>query len=129
MAIFAAYLERIELSLLPVLERMFGSMRKNKQGNSCCQTALLGSVLHDEGQSPCVSWFDQLKRDQSHASLLGYHAHELASSHAVKKVFQRFQLCPYLPVPASPAKNLYLGIEKHHLTVVELGLNSYGYGQ
>jgi hypothetical protein len=44
-----------------------------------------------DGTSRHVSWFDQLKADESYAELLG--TDRLASSHAIKRFFGSFEFC------------------------------------
>ena len=120
LVLFAAYLQRIEL--LPVLEWMFGSMCKNNKGIAAAKLLFQVLCFMMDGSSRHISWFDQLKRDQNHASLLGCHAHEFASSHAVKRFFSGFSFVRiYL--------FRHLLLKQHCPTVIELGLDSMGYGQ
>ena len=68
LALFAQYLQGI--GLMPILERMFGSMRKNKKGMAVSDFFLQILCFFMDGSSPSLSWFDHLKRDESYVALL-----------------------------------------------------------
>lgn len=122
LTLFAAYLQRIDL--LPVLERMFGSMRKNSKGIAASKLLFQVLCFLMDGTSRHISWFDQLKRDQSHASVLDCHDHELASSHALKRFFGRFSFVRIYLFQHLLQKLLIWRLKKHRPAVVEPGLDS-----
>ena len=76
LALFAQYLQSIQL--MPVLEKMFASMRKNKKGIAVTDFFLQMLCFFMDGSSRRLSWFDHLKRDESYAALLACRQEELA---------------------------------------------------
>ena len=94
LALFVQYLQSIRL--MPIMERMFASMRKNKKGLAVSDFFLQILCFFMEGSSRHLSWFDHLKRDESYAALLACRKEDLASSHAVKRFFGKFFVRGYL---------------------------------
>ena len=88
LALFAQYLQIIRL--MPIIERMFGSMRKNKKGIAVSDFFAQILCFFMDGSSRHISWFDHLKRDEGYAALLSCSEQDLASSHAVKRFFGKF---------------------------------------
>ncbi len=88
LALFAQYLQNIRL--MPIIERMFGSMRKNKKGIAVSDFFAQILCFFMDGSSRHISWFDHLKRDEGYAALLSCSEQDLASSHAVKRFFGKF---------------------------------------
>ncbi len=68
LALFVQYLQGI--GLMPIMERMFAWMRKNKKGIAISDFFLQILCFFMDGSSPYLSWFDHLKRDESYAALL-----------------------------------------------------------
>jgi len=88
LALFATYLQSIQL--IPIMEKMFGTMRKNKKGVPVVAMLLQLLCFFMDGTSRHLTWFDELKKDESYAPLIGCQPHSLASSHAVKRFFGAF---------------------------------------
>ena len=88
LALFAQYLQSIRL--MPIIERLFGSMRKNKKGIAVSDFFVQILCFFMDGSSCHLSWFDHLKRDEGYAALLSCSEQDLASSHAVKRFFGKF---------------------------------------
>ena len=82
--------------LMPIMEKMFASMRKNKKGLAVSDFFLQILCFFMEGSSRHLSWFDHLKRDESYAALLACRKEDLAPSHAVKRFFGKFFVRGYL---------------------------------
>ena len=121
LALFAQYLQGI--GLLPILERMFGSMRKNKKGIAVSDFFLQILCFFMDGSSPRLSWFDHLKRDKSYAALLSCREEDLGSSHAVKRFFGKFLVRGYLF--RHLLRMLFIWrLKKSSPGVIELGLDS-----
>ena len=88
LALFAQYLQSIRL--MPIIERKFGSMRKNKKGIAVSDFFVQILCFFMDGSSRHLSWFDHLKRGEGYAALLSCSEQDLASSHAVKRFFGKF---------------------------------------
>lgn len=87
LSLYAGYLRGIEI--FPHIERLFGSLRKNRKGIEISELFVQILSFFMDGTSRHVSWFDQLKADESYAALLG--SDRLASSHAMKRFFGSFE--------------------------------------
>jgi len=76
-------------------------MRKNKKGVPVVEMLLQLLCFFMDGTSRHLTWFDELKKDESYAPLIGCQPQYLASSHAVKRFFGAFSLqratryCPH----------------------------------
>ena len=88
LAFFARYLKGIQL--IPIIERKFGSMWKNKKGIPVTDHFIQVLCFFMDGTSRHLCWFDHLKRDEGYAALLATNEQHLASSHSVKRFFDRF---------------------------------------
>ena len=110
LALFAQYLQSIRL--MPIIERKFGSMRKNKKGIAVSDFFAQILCFFMDGSSRHLSWFDHLKRDEGYAALLSCSEQDLASSHAVKRFFWKVLFCTSLPVSSSAADTVYLETEE-----------------
>ena len=75
LTLFAGYLQGIQL--MPIIERMFGSMRKNKKGIAVSELFVQMLCFFMDGTSRHLSWFDQLKSDKSYATLLSTNEEDL----------------------------------------------------
>jgi len=88
LALFARYLDRIELGLL--LHRWLGPLRKSTKGlpaAECVRQVLLFLV---DGTSRHLTSFDALRADDGYAATIERQPEHLLSSHAVKRFFRRF---------------------------------------
>jgi len=86
--LFVSYLHVIQI--FPLLDRLFGSIRKNSKGLDVFE--LLKQVLcfMVDGTSRRLTWFDQLQKDQGYAGSIETDKNEMASSHRIKRFFQSF---------------------------------------
>ena len=66
---FAAYLQSIQL--IPIMEKMFGSIRKNKKGVPVDDLFFQLMCFFMDGTSHHLTWFDSLKDENSYAPLIG----------------------------------------------------------
>ena len=66
-------------------------MQKNRKGIALTELFVQTLSFFMDGTSRHVSWFDQLKADESYVAVLG--ADQLASSHAIKRFFGSFEYC------------------------------------
>lgn len=89
LSVFALYLRNI--ALFPIIERLFGSMRKNNKGLAITELFVQIISFFMDGTSRHITWFDHLAADGSYAGLLG--TGRLASSHAIKRFFGSFEFC------------------------------------
>ncbi|NTW54888.1 MAG: hypothetical protein HGB15_09075 [Chlorobaculum sp.] len=87
LSFYAGNLRGIEL--FPHIERLFGSLRKNRKGIEINELFVQILSFFMDGSSRHVRWFDQLKADDSYATLLG--PDRLASSHAMERFFGSFE--------------------------------------
>ena len=86
---FAIYLRNI--ALFPIIERLFGKMRKNGKGLPITELFVQILSFFMDGTSRHLTRFDQLAADNAYADLLG--TARLASSHAVKRLIGAFPFC------------------------------------
>ena len=86
LSLFALYLRNIQF--FPIVDRMFGSMRKNSKGLPITELFVQMLSFFMDGTSRHLVWFDQLKADESYSAVLG--SERLASSHTMKRFFGAF---------------------------------------
>ncbi len=89
LSVFAIYLRNI--ALFPIIERLFGKMRKNGKGLPITELFVQILSFFMDGTSRHLTRFDQLAADNAYADLLG--TARLASSHAVKRFIGAFPFC------------------------------------
>ena len=89
LGVFALYLRNI--ALFPIIERMFGSMRKSNKGLAVTELFVQILSFFMDGTSRRLTWFDHLATDGSYNGLLG--TGRLASSHAIKRFIGAFSFC------------------------------------
>jgi len=88
LAFFVAYLHGIQL--FPLLDRLFGSMRKSRKGQNITEIfKQMFSFLMD-GTSRHLVYFDHLKKDVGYAGGIETDMEEMASSHMMKRFFKGF---------------------------------------
>jgi len=88
LCLFGRYIEGI--GIRPILDRLFGSMRKNGKGQSIYVILKQVMCYFADGTSRHLVQFDRLKEDNGYAGVLEIAASALISSHAVKRFFQAF---------------------------------------
>ena len=89
LSFFAIYLRSIQL--LPIIERMFGKLRKNNKGLPIPELFVQVLSFFMDGTSRHLTGFDQLKKEESYLDVVG--SERLASSHAIKRFFGAFSFC------------------------------------
>lgn len=88
LSLFVRYLRNI--CLAPHLERLFGSMRKNRKGRPITEIIKQLFCNFVDGTSRHLVHFDILKEDAGYAGTIESSQKNLLSSHAVKRFFQAF---------------------------------------
>lgn len=89
LSLFVRYLRGVDL--VPHLERLFGSLRKNGKGQSA-PTIFNQLFCHFlDGTSRHLVSFDDLKRDEGYAAAVESTPETMVSSHAVKRFFKAFR--------------------------------------
>jgi hypothetical protein len=86
--LFVAYLHRVEIFSL--LERLFGSMRKNKKGTEVFELFKQLLCFMVDGTSRHLTYFDQLAKDEGYAGSIETDIEKMASSHQMKRFFNAF---------------------------------------
>ena len=89
LSVFARYLRKI--AFLSIVERLFGSLRKSRKGLPINELFVQILCFFMDGTSRHLTWFDQIKADNSRAYLI--ETKELASSHAIKRFIGSFEFC------------------------------------
>ena len=88
LSLFVRYLRNI--CLAPHLERLFGSMRKNRKGQPITEITKQLFCNFVDGTSRHLTHFDLLKEDAGYAGTIESSQENLLSSHAVKRFFKAF---------------------------------------
>jgi hypothetical protein len=87
-ALFVRYLSKI--SLYPLLERAFGSIRKSSKGITIPEIFKQLFCFFLDGTSFSLSRFDSLKEDKGYAEVIENRKEEMASSHSINRFFYAF---------------------------------------
>jgi len=88
LTLFVRYLRNI--AIYPVLERLFGSIRKNAKGQPVSEIFKQVLCFLLDGTSRHLVYFDALKKDEGYAAAIETAPEHLLSSHAVKRFFGAF---------------------------------------
>jgi len=88
LALFVDYLHRIEI--FPMIDRFFGSMRKNKKGVEIFELFKQVLCFMADGTSRHLTYFDQLAKDAGYAGSIETDMEKMASSHRIKRFFKAF---------------------------------------
>lgn len=88
LALFVTYLHQI--NIFPMLDRFFGSIRKNKKGLKSTELNKQILCFMCDGTSRHLTWFDHLKKDAGYAGSIETDMKDMASSHQVKRFFNAF---------------------------------------
>ena len=88
LALFVRYLRNI--AIYPVLERLFGSIRKSAKGQPVSEIFKQVFCFLVDGTSRHLVYFDALKEDEGYAAVLETAPERMLSSHAVKRFFGAF---------------------------------------
>jgi len=89
---FVKYLQNI--SIYPLLSRLFGTIRKNKKGNSVESLFKQLFCFFLDGTSYHLTRFDELKKDESYSGVIEESTDTLASTHSIKRFFNGFSYPP-----------------------------------
>ena len=122
LALFATYLQSIQL--FPMMEKLFGTMRKNKKGVPVVDLFLQLLCFFMDGTCRHLTWFDHLKQEKSYAHLIGCKQEYLASSHAVKRFFRAFAFLGFRPFRHLLQKIFFWRLSIEKPTIIELGIDS-----
>lgn len=87
---FIKYLSNI--GVYSLLERKFGSLRKNKKGKSIESIFKQLFCYFIDGSKFTLTRFDELKEDMSYAGLIEESESGLLSSHSMKRFFNKFYI-------------------------------------
>lgn len=82
------YLHKI--SIFPILERLFGSMRKNAKGEPVFEIFKQIFCFLFDGTSRHLVHFDALKKDPGYAAGIETASDNMVSSHSIKRFFKGF---------------------------------------
>jgi len=88
LTLFVRYLRNI--AIYPVLERLFGSIRKNAKGQPVAEIFKQVFCFLLDGTSRHLVYFDALKKDEGYAAAIETAPERMLSSHAVKRFFGAF---------------------------------------
>jgi hypothetical protein len=88
LTLFVRYLSNIAIS--PVLERLFGSIRKNAKGQPVSEIFKQIFCFLVDGASRHLVYFDDLKKDDGYAAAIETASERMLSSHAVKRFLGAF---------------------------------------
>jgi len=88
LTLFVRYLRNI--AIYPVLERLFGSIRKNAKGQPVSEIFKQVFCFLLDGTSRHLVYFDSLKKDEGYAAAIETAPEQMLSSHAVKRFFRAF---------------------------------------
>ncbi|MBM4449057.1 MAG: IS1380 family transposase [Chloroflexi bacterium] len=88
LSLFVRYLRNI--AIYPVLERLFGSIRKNAKGQPVSEIFKQVFCFLLDGASRHLVYFDALKKDEGYAAAIETAPDQMLSSHAVKRFFRAF---------------------------------------
>jgi len=88
LTLFVCYLRNI--AIYPVLERLFGSIRKNAKGQPVSDIFKQVFCFLLDGTSRHLVYFDALKKDEGYAAAIETVPEQMLSSHAVKRFFGAF---------------------------------------
>jgi hypothetical protein len=88
LSLFVRYLRNI--AIYPVLERLFGSIRKNAKGQPVSEIFKQVFCFLLDGTSRHLVYFDALKQDEGYAAAIETAPAQMLSSHAVKRFFGAF---------------------------------------
>lgn len=88
LSLFVRYLRNI--AIYPVLEGLFGSLRKNAKGQPVSEIFKQLFCFLLDGTSRHLVYFDALKKDDGYAAAIETAPERMLSSHAVKRFFGAF---------------------------------------
>ena len=88
LSLFVRYLRGIGIE--PHLERLFGSLRKNRKGSPVFEIFKQLICFFVDGTSRHVVYFDRLGRDAGYAAAIETAPESMISSHALKRFLRSF---------------------------------------
>jgi hypothetical protein len=88
LVLFVAYLHRIDI--FPLIDRFFGSIRKNKKGVEIVELFKQVLCFMLDGTSRHLTYFDQLSKDPGYAGSIETDMENMACSHRIKRFFNAF---------------------------------------
>lgn len=122
LAFFVAYLHTIQI--FPMLDKMFGSMRKSKKGIEITELFKQMFCFLMDDTSRHLVYFDHLKKDSGYAGSIETDQDEMASSHMIKRFFKRFSFVR-IYIFRRLLQNLFIWhLQITQPSVVELGIDT-----
>lgn len=88
LTLFVSYLHGIDL--FPLIDRFFGSIRKNKKGLAIYEIFKQILCFMFDGTSRRLTYFDQIREDSGYAGSIETDIKDMASSHQIKRFFNGF---------------------------------------
>lgn len=88
LTLFLRYLENTQV--FELIEHFLGKMKGSKKGITTREFLIQIMAFIMDGSHTALTYFDQLKADDTHAALLETELVRLASSHQIKRFFGRF---------------------------------------
>lgn len=122
LSLFVAYLHSI--GIFPLLDRLFGSMRKNRKGTAVFELFKQLLCFMADGTSRHLSYFDQLARDEGYAGSIETDIEQMASSHQVKRFFNAFAWTRVFLFRRLLQKLFIWRLKRKQPDVIELGIDT-----
>lgn len=122
LALFIAYLHQV--SILPWIDRWFGSIRKNRKGLSSVELFKQVLCFMVDGTSRRLTYFDQISQDAGHAGTIETAVNKMASSHQVKRFFKAFAWTRVFLFRRLLQKMFIWRLEITQPDVIELGIDT-----
>lgn len=85
---FVRYIARV--GIYPRLERLFGSLRKNRKSKKISDIFKQLFCFFADGTSRHITRFDELMRDEGYAAGIESSQEDMLSSHSVKRFYRKF---------------------------------------
>ncbi len=90
LAFFVKYI--LGIGLFPILERCFGSLKKNKKGFTIFEIFKQVICFFADRTKHHIAWFDELKTDPGYAATIETAPEDMCSRDQVKRFFRSFSL-------------------------------------
>ena len=127
LALFVDYLHQIQI--FPLIDRFFGSMRKNKKGVEVFELFKQVLCFMVDGTSRHLTYFDQLAKDAGYAGSIESDMHKMASSHRMKRFFQCLCVDESILVSSAAPNPVHLAPEDQAAQSGRFGYRHHGAGQ
>ncbi len=122
LSFFVAYLHGI--SVFPLIDQLFGNLRKSKKGSSAVELFKQILCFMLDGTSRHLVYFDNLKDDRGYAACIESSKNKMASSHAIKRFFNRFSFFKVFVFRRLLQKLFMWRLNITKPSVIELGIDT-----